>query len=209
MIQTIIVAAGATTRAELQSMLEGRPDIAVVGTAGGADELAGHLAEGPVDAVLLDETERETPDIIAALADSGAALVVLGDRRETIDELAGAALAGWACLPRDSDSAEIAAALHAASQGLAVLDRRMVSFLLPVHAPSPSSHPDGHESLTGREREVLQLMAQGLANKQIAARLAISLHTVKFHVASILAKLGAASRTEAVSIGARQGQVVL
>ena len=209
MIQTIIVAAGATARAELQSMLEGQPDIAVVGTASGAEELAGHLAEGPVDAVLLEETERETPDIIAALAETGAALVVLGDQRDAIEELAGAALAGWAYLPRDSDSGEIAAAINAAAQGLVVLDRLLVSALTPGRAPIPAPSANGHESLTGREREVLQLMAQGLANKQIAARLAISLHTVKFHVASILAKLEASSRTEAVSIGARQGQVVL
>ena len=59
------------------------------------------------------------------------------------------------------------------------------------------------------EREVLQQMAQGLANKQIAARLNISQHTVKFHVASILAKMGAVSRTEAVTLGARRGLISL
>ena len=65
------------------------------------------------------------------------------------------------------------------------------------------------ETLTTREREVLALMARGLPNKQIAARLSISLHTVKFHVASVLAKLGASSRTEAVTLGARRGAVSL
>lgn len=65
------------------------------------------------------------------------------------------------------------------------------------------------EKLTAREREVLQLVAQGLANKQIGGRLSISLHTVKFHVASILAKFGAMSRTEAVTLGARRGLVTL
>jgi DNA-binding NarL/FixJ family response regulator len=65
------------------------------------------------------------------------------------------------------------------------------------------------ETLTAREIQVLQLMAQGLPNKIIAARLGISLHTAKFHVASILSKLGAASRTEAVTLGARHGFVAL
>jgi DNA-binding CsgD family transcriptional regulator len=63
--------------------------------------------------------------------------------------------------------------------------------------------------LTPREREILQQMAEGLPNKQIALRLSISLHTVKFHVASILAKLGVQSRTEAVTLGVRQGLVRL
>jgi DNA-binding CsgD family transcriptional regulator len=69
--------------------------------------------------------------------------------------------------------------------------------------------PGSADTLTVREREVLQLMAEGLPNKLIAARLSISQHTVKFHVASILAKLGAASRTEAVALGARLGYLVL
>lgn len=65
------------------------------------------------------------------------------------------------------------------------------------------------ETLTAREREVLQLMAQGMPNKQIAGRLNISPHTAKFHVASILAKLGAVSRAEAVTRGARRGDLLL
>jgi DNA-binding NarL/FixJ family response regulator len=65
------------------------------------------------------------------------------------------------------------------------------------------------EPLTPRESEVLQMLASGLANKEIAAKLAISEHTVKFHVASILGKLGAGSRTEAVALGIRRGLVLL
>jgi len=65
------------------------------------------------------------------------------------------------------------------------------------------------EPLTRREREVLQMLAAGLGNKEIAARLNISDHTAKFHVASILGKLGAATRTEAVALGIRRGLVLL
>jgi DNA-binding CsgD family transcriptional regulator len=65
------------------------------------------------------------------------------------------------------------------------------------------------EPLTERERDVLRLFARGLSNKRIAARLAISEHTVKFHVGSILAKLGAATRAEAVARGARLGELLL
>jgi DNA-binding NarL/FixJ family response regulator len=65
------------------------------------------------------------------------------------------------------------------------------------------------EALTEREAQVLQLLAQGLANKQIAAALGISEHTVKFHISAVYAKLGASSRTEAVRLGVRQGLIVL
>lgn len=65
------------------------------------------------------------------------------------------------------------------------------------------------EELTDREQQVLGMMAEGLSNKEISARLAISAHTVKFHISSILGKLGAGSRTEAVSIGVRTGRVVI
>ena len=78
-------------------------------------------------------------------------------------------------------------------------------------AAEPASRPLAElaEPLTPRESEVLQMLASGLANKEIAAKLAISEHTVKFHVASILGKLGAGSRTEAVSLGIRRGLVLL
>jgi DNA-binding CsgD family transcriptional regulator len=65
------------------------------------------------------------------------------------------------------------------------------------------------EPLTARERDVLQMLSQGLGNKEIAARLKISEHTVKFHIASILGKLGASTRTEAVSVALRRGLILL
>ena len=65
------------------------------------------------------------------------------------------------------------------------------------------------EALTPRELEVIQFLAAGLGNKEIASRLTISEHTVKFHVASIMGKLGAASRTEAVTLGIRHGLIMV
>ena len=80
---------------------------------------------------------------------------------------------------------------------------------LPAGSASSRALDELAESLTRRELEVLQMLAAGLSNKEIAARLNISDHTVKFHVASILGKLGAGSRTEAVSLGIRRGLVLL
>ena len=72
-----------------------------------------------------------------------------------------------------------------------------------------SVEPDLYEALTPRELEVLEVLAQGLSNRSIAARLAISEHTVKFHVSSIFAKLGAENRTDAVRRGVRLGLIAL
>ena len=81
---------------------------------------------------------------------------------------------------------------------------------MPARNPEPAAPDEGPgEALTPREREVLELLAHGLSNRRIADALAISEHTAKFHVAAVCAKLGAASRTEAVSRGVRRGLITL
>ena len=90
-----------------------------------------------------------------------------------------------------------------------VLHPAELDAMFPAAEPASSPLAELIEPLTPRESEVLQMLASGLANKEIATRLAISEHTVKFHVASILGKLGAASRTEAVTLGIRRGLVLL
>lgn len=103
----------------------------------------------------------------------------------------------------DAEPGRLLAALRAVAAGLRVID---------PDAEARAEGADGvwrPEDLTGREREVLQLLAEGLANKQIARRLGISEHTVKFHVAAILGKVGAHTRTEAVTRAARAGLITL
>jgi DNA-binding NarL/FixJ family response regulator len=86
-----------------------------------------------------------------------------------------------------------------------VISQRVTATAAPAAAPQLEQGAP----LTGRELTVLRLMAQGLGNKEIAAELQISTHTVKYHVASVLAKLGVQSRTEAVSLGLRSGLLPL
>jgi DNA-binding NarL/FixJ family response regulator len=71
----------------------------------------------------------------------------------------------------------------------------------------PEAEEDLSEEITARETDVLRMLAEGRVNKDIAARLGISEHTVKFHISSILAKLGASTRTEAVTVGIRRGLI--
>ncbi len=134
-----------------------------------------------------------------------------------------------AVLPRNVTRAELTAAIEAVAAGLFVFhpaDADLLPALRPRDTeaeadagPGPSFSPGFSvvpplneqlvEHLTRREIEVLQLLAAGLGNKEIASRLHISEHTAKFHVASILSKLGAATRTEAVTLGIRRGLVML
>ena len=116
----------------------------------------------------------------------------------------------WGVLSPDASSEELAAALRALAEGLWVGSPVLMQNLLERHElPELEDAELVTNPLTEREREVLQLVAEGLANKQVALSLSISEHTVKFHLSSLYAKLGVTSRTEAVRAGARRGWVVL
>jgi DNA-binding NarL/FixJ family response regulator len=106
-----------------------------------------------------------------------------------------------ALLQSDASIEQIIQAIKAVAAGLTVLDSAL--------SLQSSEHENLAEPLTPREAEVLQLLADGLGNKDIAAKLGISEHTIKFHIRSILGKLGAASRTEAVARGLRSGLIEL
>jgi DNA-binding NarL/FixJ family response regulator len=106
----------------------------------------------------------------------------------------------------------LAAALRADADIVLVAEPETADLVLTEHATptaAPAQLQPGDGALTAREHTVLQLMAEGLGNKEIGSRLDISAHTVKFHVASVLAKLGARTRTEAVSAGLRRGLLTL
>jgi DNA-binding NarL/FixJ family response regulator len=109
-------------------------------------------------------------------------------------------------LARSADADELLAAVAAIRAGLVVLDPAVRDAPAPVGRAGVTL---AAEPLTEREREVLGMLARGLSNRRIAERLAISENTVKAHVAAILAKLGAATRTEAVTLGVRLGLVML
>jgi len=173
---------------------------------------------------LWNESDR-APEVVVVDADSlGADLVgiveyslpsttalLLADHLTPL-QLRRALRAGFrGILARNCTVEELAAAVNAASLGLHVFADVYASAALPA---SPERIPGARgealdEPLTRRESEVLALLAGGATNRQIAARLGVSLHTVKFHVSSILAKLGAESRTEAVAAGIRRGFVLI
>ncbi len=213
MIRVLIVAAYASVRAGLHVLLAESGDCGVVGEATSSGELERLLPRLRPDVALCDVNTGDLLCLLEALEESETGLVVLSENPAETRLLANSPLRGWAWLRKDTEGPEIVGAVQAASAGLIALDRSLDT-LLSSATPLDSGDQDLTETLPGetlttREREVLQLMAQGLPNKQIAAKLSISLSTVKFHVASVLAKLGASSRTEAVTLGARRGHILL
>jgi DNA-binding NarL/FixJ family response regulator len=179
--------------------------IEVAGEASTADEAAS-LAEG-ADILLLASASAEDLQELAELP-SSPALLVLSDEPRDAQALVGTSRA-WGILALDATPDELAAAITALSEGLVVGAPSLLREAWRKPAMVPLNASATAEQLTTRETEVLGLMARGLANKQIAAGLGISEHTVKFHLSSIYAKLGASSRTEALSIGTRLGLIEL
>jgi DNA-binding NarL/FixJ family response regulator len=146
-------------------------------------------------------------DTIEPLLASGPVFVLLTDREDAAAMLASPQSGLRAVLPLDAAAHEILAAIAAAMEGLIVLHPDLLASL-PIGGTTQAPHaPDA--SLTPREIEVLRMLAEGLANKNIAWKLGISEHTVKFHVTSIFTKLNVSSRAEAVATGMRRGLILL
>jgi len=211
-IRVFIVAASPLARAGLENLLAAR-NVEIAGIAANIDALASELSDVAVDAILMDSSGEPFESLLDSIITSGLASdfnVVLLAEAASPAASAEALRAGIrAVLPNDTSPDQLAAALQAVSSGLVVLHPANVHSAVPAASVATRSLNELVEPLTARESEVLQMLASGLGNKEIATKLGISEHTVKFHVASILGKLGAASRTEAVSLGIRRGLVLL
>ncbi len=212
MIEVLLIAPYASVRAGLRVLLSADTDISIAGEARDASTLTYLLGAKPPGAVLIDATPDALDEVLTALSDAEIAIVALSDDPLDAAHLDHRRPHAWCALTRSSAGEEIAAGIRAAVSGLIALDpshARALSLGSSLARREAAEIDEGDTSLTPRESEVLQLMTHGLPNKNIAARLHISLSTAKFHVASILTKLDASSRTEAVTIGARRGLVSL
>jgi len=197
-------------REGLVAMLETQPDFAIVGSAAsGTDALA--LVESADPDVLLLDLEMPGLDgvgVLSALRESGArvrAIVfTVFDTDERIIAAVEAGAVGY--LLKGAPRADVFSAVRVVAAGGSLLAPLAASAVLRrVRGESPPTAP----CLTMRERMVLEHLARGLGNKQIAARLGITERTVKFHVSSVFTKLGAANRTEAVTRAAQAGLIEL
>jgi DNA-binding NarL/FixJ family response regulator len=197
-LPVLVVSADPLARGGLAALVAARSELVLVGESS-PGEVAGVSARAAPAAILWDLGAGAGG--AAALRAPAAPVVVLAATETAAAEAIRAGARG--ALSRGAAADEVAAALLAVARGLSVLDGGLArQFLRP-----PAAAPE--EPLTPREREVLALLAEGLANKAIAARLGISEHTAKFHVNAILGKLGVESRAEAIVHAARMGLVVL
>jgi DNA-binding NarL/FixJ family response regulator len=212
-IRVLVLAPFPTVRAGLRAVVASDPAFEVAGEAEQLDLLASELERLAPDVVLLDPGS-DADSLLEALEPISNSslmppLVLIASSIDVVTDAIEGGIQGL-LLP-DASPDEIGAALHAVLSGLTAIDNRMVATLLERRRlpETPPSAEGPYEALTPREREVLQLIAQGLPNKTIAIELGISEHTVKFHVGSILTKLEASSRAEALARAARVGLIVL
>jgi two-component system, NarL family, nitrate/nitrite response regulator NarL len=201
-LSLLILADNPLARVGLGVLLAGQPGLTTAGHSSGS-ALADDLDLYKPDVVICDWGWGNVPDRLAGAREAGVPVLAL------VEDATGAAEA-WSggargLLPREAAAEAIAAAVTALSSGLVVMPPDYVTALTLVN---PRTESDV-EPLTAREREVLQLLAEGLPNKIIAARLKITDHTVKFHVNAIMTKLGVQSRTEAVVRASRLGLILL
>jgi two-component system, NarL family, response regulator YdfI len=177
----------------------------VIGNLTGVEVIA--EAAQPLNLPLADVWVLSSADLLP-VGDEHPALLLLSDDPTDILRLVSYPL--WGILPLEASETELAAAIQALSEGLFVGAPSLLGELLARRPRSDMVLDNSSvQSLTGRETEVLQLAAEGMANKQIALSLGISEHTVKFHLSSIYTKLGVTSRTEAIRTGVRCGLIAL
>jgi DNA-binding NarL/FixJ family response regulator len=214
-IKAAVAAAELALRMGLRSLLSEDAEIEVVAETGSL-AAALRLPAG-IDVLVAADSALAPPSALDAapppVSISGslpAILILVGEEAEARRLVPALGAPAWGLLPLDCSAEELLAAVKALHQGLLAGSPALLEPLLSpaVRGEETLSAPPA-EALTERETQVLQLLAQGLANKQIAAALGISEHTVKFHISAVYAKLGAGSRTEAVRLGVRQGLIVL
>jgi DNA-binding NarL/FixJ family response regulator len=208
LLRVAVLSALRSRRDQLVALLDDAREIECVGTAAMVAEL-GRLTASP-GAIFVDGSDVGSLEALVQSNSPVAPFVILSDELEHEIGVRALLAGGVAILERNPSAAHLIAALRAAVSGLAVLSPTHAVALMdsPVNIDTPRS-AEWIQPLTPRELQILRMLSDGLPNKSIAAELQISEHTAKFHVGQILAKLGAESRTEAVTIGIRHGLVMI
>jgi NarL family two-component system response regulator YdfI len=204
-IRIAVMATSADRRARLERIVRRDAEFQLAGSFGAMASLMSFARSTALDLIVIDSDLIH--DLLMEPA-SHAAIVLLTEvsHARSISRLLRSGVR--AILSRESDSDDVLSAIYAAYDGLVLLSATTAESLAAVYGDQPLEVEDELlEEITSRETDVLRMLAEGLVNKDIATRLGISEHTVKFHISSILEKLGASTRTEAVSLGIRRGLI--
>lgn len=219
MINLVILSTIPALRAGLRALIVSDPDFAVIATGSSLAALAGIPADTHVLVITRDALADGAVRAFSARPDLPVLVIVEGELDPQDLAGIGVGLPGeirpWGVISAEAPAEALQAAVRAVAEGLMVASPELLQSLLspvlfePEAGEYDQSGLTGREHLTEREVDVLREVARGLTNKQIALALGISEHTVKFHVSSVYAKLGASNRTEAVRKGARRGFIPL
>jgi DNA-binding NarL/FixJ family response regulator len=208
MIHILLVDDHPIVREGLRAVLEVQPDFSVIGEAGSGAEAVDRILQLRPDVILLDlhMPDMDGVEVLRQIhAEQPDARVIVFTAFDTDERILSAVQAGvQGYLLKGAPREELFNAIRVVHEGGSLLQPVVASKLL--RQVSAGYHPDV-PPLTEREMEVLRLLATGALNKEIAHDLAISERTAKFHVSSIMNKLGATNRTEAVSIAAGRGLI--
>ena len=206
LIQAAILAPTLAVRVGLRTLLDVSQSIRIVAETADPANLENVWWE--LDIVILQGQESlERLEALLRSSETQPGFLWISDDLQALQALRALPLSAWGLLSSEASSEELIAALHAIYQGLIVAPLTRLDSLW-IENPNNKAG-ELFEQLTPREAEILELLAQGLANKQIALYLEISEHTVKFHISSIYAKLGATNRMEAVRTGLQLGLITL
>ena len=204
-IRIAVVATSAVRRAGLESIIRSHPEFQLAGSFGAMTSLVSFARSIELDVIVVDSDS--TRDLLLE-PPSDAAIVLLTEVSDARSVARLLRIGVRAILSRESDPDNVLSAIYAVYDGLVLLNTATAESLAAVYGDQPLEVEDEvSEEITSRETDVLRMLAEGLVNKEIAARLGISEHTVKFHISSILDKLGASTRTEAVTMGIRRGLI--
>ena len=210
-LRVLVAASSLARRAALEKTVRAASSLVLAGSIASLAALRHQFRELHPDVVLAD-LDSPYPQILNDLRalPLPASVVLLIPEPDTAWSARALRVGVRAILERNADPEEIRAAVEAAHWGLVTLEAELAKDLAAqVRADAADAPAEAAGDLTAREIEVLRMLAEGLANKEIASRLRVTDHTIKFHISSILGKLGAASRTEAVTLGVRKGLIAL
>ena len=210
-LRILIVAETLLARMGLSALLNERMDCDIVGQTTASDSLADEIEVYQPDIILYDVGWNAllANDYLEAIGDFVLPVVILLSNEDDIETLLPTmtVFQSYGVLLSESDPDLVVSALQTVADGLVVIEPTLARTIF--QSTLPNSSDEIVENLTPRENEVLQLLAKGMTNKAIAHTLEITEHTVKFHVTSIMTKLNAQSRTEAVVYATRLGLIIL
>jgi two-component system, NarL family, response regulator YdfI len=204
-IRIAVMATSAVRRAGLESIVRSHAEFQLAGSFGAMASLVSSARTTGLDVIVID-TGSIHDLLLEPISEAAIVLLTEVSHARSVSRLLRSGVR--AILSRESNPDDVLSAIYAAYDGLVLLSTTIVESLVAVYGDRPLEvENELSEEITSRETDVLKMLAEGLVNKDIAARLGISEHTVKFHISSILDKLGASTRTEAVTLGIRQGLI--